>query len=128
MGCILSNNQHRRTQSCCYHRAMPRHERIHTQTHTHEKGTPAHSHACTLSHRDVKAIGCSIEEANSRCSLLMATGSRGAERDVDNDNVTPSQPALKNGTGHTCSNTNASLLVHLKCMQADTHTSANTHI
>lgn len=49
----------------------------------------------------------------------MATGSRGAGRDVDNDNVTPNQPALKNGAGHTHmlahthAKTHASLLEHL---------------
>lgn len=47
----------------------------------------------------------------------MATGSRGAGRDVDNDNVTPNQPALKNGAGHTRAHTHAkthaSLLEHL---------------
>lgn len=62
-------------------------------THTNEWGTPAHSHACTQSHGDGRAIGCNRGEANSWSWLLMATGSRGAGKDVDNDNVTPSQPA-----------------------------------
>lgn len=94
----------------CYHRAISRlecmhthrHTNAHTHTHKHKRNrTPAHSHACTQSHSDVKAIGYSTGEANSWSWLLMATGSRGAGRDVDNDNVTPSKPALKNGTGHT---------------------------
>lgn len=42
-----------------------------------EKGTPAHSHACTQPHTDVRAIGSSSGEASSRSWLLMATGSRG---------------------------------------------------
>lgn len=57
--------------------------------------TPAHSHAYTHPHGDAKAIGCRRGEATSRSRLLMATGSRGAGRHVDNDNVTPSQPARK---------------------------------
>ncbi len=58
----------------------------------------------------------------------MATGSRGAARDVDNDNVTPSQPALKNGTGHT------HLLKHMQvywCIYSTrrhTHTHTHTHL
>lgn len=39
----------------------------------------------------------------------MATGSRGAGRDVDNDNVTPNQPALKNGAGHTHTHVDAEM-------------------
>lgn len=71
-------------------------------THTQmQKNTCSFACMHTQSHSDVKAIGCSSGEANSRSRLLMATGSRGAGRDVDNDNVTPSQPALKNGTGLT---------------------------
>lgn len=57
----------------------------------------------------------------------MATGSRGVERDVDNDNVTPSQPALKNGAGHTHSNTCKSL-VHLYYTRAHTHTHLDAEV
>lgn len=54
----------------------------------------------------------------------MATGSWGAGRDVDNDNVTPGQPALKNGTGHThalTQNAIGAFNVHV-CAHRRTHT------
>lgn len=67
-----------------------------TQTHMHE--TPAHSHACSQSLSDVRAIGWNPGEAKSWCWLLMATASRGAEKDVCNDSVPPSRPALKSSS------------------------------
>lgn len=94
-GCISFNNQHKRPpppHAELYQDIKPR-------SHTHKwERTPAHSHACARSHRDVTAVGCSSGGATSRSWLLMATGSWG---DIHDDSVTPSQPAFKNGTRHT---------------------------
>lgn len=78
--------------------------------HTLTKGTPAHSHACTQSLSDVKAIGCSVREANSRRWLLMATGSRG-EMSIMTMSL-PANQRLKWDRTHTLTGTCASPLVH----------------